>query len=284
MAFDASQGLVEPSAPGARQLYDDVADILTRTLPILGLLDEGRDGDRPSRDDIHAVRAAGWPWNVIADIAEVFLALERGGAEALARRLIKPGGLPEAVFQLSVLGTILNACEALGGAVTSLRPIGYMTDGPVYRISFADERPWELWCEAARSWEHYGVPDGYRMMASSLQQHDGGAFLTRNIRPDVLLARMGDGCCVFECKYPGDTLDPGYVAHGLYQSNYYAQQLSPAFESVRGLVVGPDELVQSYSSGVVGGQSLGILGPRHIADVIANIVGKDIVKLAARVL
>ncbi|MFV8167735.1 hypothetical protein ACNQVK_37440 [Mycobacterium sp. 134] len=180
-ALAASQSLTGPhTGTLIEQLSEDVEGTLVRTLPILGLLDEA-DQTPPSRDDIGSVRASGWPWNVVAEVAAFFAAVERGGAEGLARRLLRPDGFPEAIFQLGVLGAVMIACERAGATVTSLRPIGYMTSGPVYRIDFPGGEPWDLWCEAARCWDVYGVADKYRDLARTLSYRGGQAFQARDI-------------------------------------------------------------------------------------------------------
>jgi hypothetical protein len=271
-AFDASQSLVGPHAAAAQGLATDVEQILVRTLPILDLLDES-DESLPSRDDVRAVRTAGWPWNVVAEVADVFTALERGGAEALARRLLRPDGFPEAVFQLGVLGAVLVASEGLGARIASLRPIGYMTDGPVYRIELPGQDAWDLWCEAANCWTEYDLDDRYRELSATMTSADGKAFGARNIRPDVLLARRSDQAMVLECKYPGESLDAGYVAHGMYQAAFYAHQLKPAFVTVTGLSVGPSELVPVHSSRTLGQVEVGLASPTRVQELVTKWLG-----------
>ena len=271
VAFDASRTLVGPQRSAVDDLASDVETTLHRTLPILELLDEA-DFTLPTRDDLRAVFAAGWPWNVVAEVARVFAAMERGGAEALARRLLRPDGFPETIFQLSVLGAAVIAAESQGANVKSLRPIGYMTDGPVYRIEMPGQASWDLWCEAANCWSAYGVPDRYREIAATLTSEDGAVFQAKNIRPDLLLAREGDRALVFECKFPSGTRDPGYVAHGLYQASYYAHQLRPAFGEVVGLAVGPSELVPMHVERGHGLARIGVIDPSQIDGLIAAVL------------
>lgn len=271
-AFEASQSLVGPHAAAAEELAGDVQGILRETLPLLDLLAEA-DGGTPSRDSIRAVRGAGWPWNAVADVADLFVAIDRGGADALARRLLRPDGFPESLFQLSVLGSMLVAAQQLGAAVTSLRPIGHMTDGPVYRIELPGQGPWDLWCEAARCWSTYGLADAYRDVAATLSTIDGAPFLARHIRPDLLLARPGDRALVFECKYPGESLDPGYIAHGMYQAAFYSHQLAPAFESVAGYAIGPTELVPTHEERMLGRVIVGLTTPRAVRELMAGAMG-----------
>lgn len=271
-AFEASQSLVGPHAAVAEEFAGDVQEILRQTLPLLDLLDESDEG-KPSRDSIRAVRGAGWPWNAVADVADLFVALDRGGADALARRLLRPDGFPEALFQLSILGSMLVAAQEIGAAVTSVRPIGHMTDGPVYRIELPGQSPWDLWCEAARCWSAYGLVDGYRDVAATLSTVEGTPFQARHIRPDLLLARPGDRALVFECKYPGESLDPGYIAHGMYQAAFYGHQLAPAFQAVAGYAIGPTELVSTHEERIHGTVIVGVTTPRAVRDLMASAMG-----------
>lgn len=132
-AFEASSSLVGSQSPSPDELPLDVRDVLKTTPPILEYLDDTVE-NVPSRDDLAAVRGAGWPWKPVAAIAEFFLSVDRGGATAMAQRLLRPDGFPETLFQLSVLGAIINACESAGSTVTSLSPLASMTQGPAYKV------------------------------------------------------------------------------------------------------------------------------------------------------
>lgn len=272
-AFAASQSLVGPQVATAEELADDVDRIIRQALPVLELLDESDEG-RPSRDAIRAVRASGWPWNAVAEVAEVFATLDRGGAAALARKLLRPDGFPESLFQLGVLGLVLLGAQGAGAVVTSLRPIGYMTDGPVYRIQMPGEEPWDLWCEAARCWDEYGLPDRYRDAAATLTMNDRQPFRARNIRPDIVMARRADRALVLECKFPSESLDPGYVAHGMYQASYYAHQLAPAFQQVSALSIGPSELVPVHQEFSMSGAIVGLTNPEELEGLVAALLDK----------
>ena len=270
-AFVASESLVGPHAATAQDLSRDVESIIRNTLPLLGLLDEA-DESTPSRDTLSAVRGSGWPWNVVSEVATVFTSVDRGGSEALARRLIRPDGFPESFFQLSVLGVVLLTAQRARAEVTSLRPIGYMTDGPVYRIRMVGEEPWDLWCEAASCWKSYGLADGYRELAATMSTSAATPFQARNIRPDVLLARPGDRALVLECKFPSETLDPGYIAHGMYQAAFYGHQLAPAFREVSSFSVGPPELVPTHGKLLMGDVAVGLTSPDLIGDVVQRML------------
>lgn len=273
-AFTASESLVGPHAATAQDLSSDVASIIRHTLPLLDLLDEA-DETTPSRDSLSALRGSGWPWNVVSEVATVFASLDRGGSEALARRLLRPDGFPESIFQLSVLGVVLLTAQRAGAEIVSLRPIGYMTDGPVYRIQMAGQEPWDLWCEAASCWKAYGLADGYRDLAATLTTSTDIPFQARNIRPDILFARPGDRALVLECKFPNETLDPGYVAHGMYQAAYYGHQLAPAFLEVSSYSIGPPELVPAHGQLLVGDVAVGLTSPELIGDLIWMMLDSD---------
>lgn len=272
-AFTASQSLVGLHNT-AENLDSDVSEIIRQTLPLLDLLDE-TDESRPSRDAIRAVRGAGWPWNAVAEVANVFVALDRGGAQALAQKLLRPDGFPESLFQLSTLGLILIGAQELGASATSLRPIGNMTDGPVYRIQLPGRDPWDLWCEAARCWVTYDLTDNYRALASTLTTAERKPFQARSIRPDIVLARPGDRALVLECKFPSKSLDPGYVAHGMYQAAYYSHQLLPAFHAVSGYSIGPSELVPVHTERVLGKVTVGLTNPSTLQNLVARFVGAE---------
>lgn len=272
VAVEASESLVGPQADGVAGLPSEVHAVLQATLPILAAIEEP-DESIPTRDDLAGLRGLGWPWRTVADIASVFVSLERGGAEAMARRLLRPDGFPDVLFQLSVLGTIVNACGEAGATVKALRPIGDMTDGPVYEIQSAAGSKWDLWCEAANCWEQYGADDHYRDLAGGLTTVGGARFSSRHIRPDILLAQQqGEEALVLECKFPADTLNPGYVAHGMYQAAFYASQLQPAFARVTGYAVGPSEMLQGAEHRVVGRIPVGLTSLPGVTTLVRGLL------------
>lgn len=258
----------------ASTLAPEVEQVIEQALPLQRLLDPENSG-APTRDDIRSTRAAGWPWTPVADLAAMFVAVDRGGAQALALRLLHPDGFPEVVFQLSVVGSLITACEQRGARVTSQRPIGHMTSGPIYQVHWPDGRSWDLWSEAASAWNEYGIEDVYRNLASALTLVNGTAFSSRNIRPDVLIAERGLAAVVLECKYPSVTLDPGYVGHGMYQAAFYADQLRPAFPRVLGASIGPAELVPHATFQPFGSGQLGLMSPADLGAVVDWMEGAN---------
>lgn len=274
-AFEASTSLAGPQSAGVDGLPSDISEVLKVTLPVLEYLDDTIE-NVPSRDDLAAVRGAGWPWKPVAAIAEYFLTADRGGATAMAQRLLRPDGFPETLFQLSVLGAIINACESTGSTVTSLRPLGSMTQGPAYRVVSATGEEWDLWCEAAGCWDHYDAADVYQALALGLTALSGNSFTARHIRPDILLAQRGRHALVLECKFPFETVDPGYVAHGMYQAYFYAQQLAPAFTRVSAYSVGPAEIITDHKTQVLNGTAIGLASSSGIETVVRSLMTQPI--------
>lgn len=254
-----------------QSLPADILDVLACALPLTEYLDEP-SGFAPTRDDLAAVRGAGWPWRPIAAIADFFIAVDRGGAEAMARRLLRPDGFPDTLFQLGVLGAIINASESIGYTVTSLRPLASMTQGPAYSIQSPTGEQWDLWCEAATCWEHYGARDIYREMAQELTALSGDSFPARHIRPDILLAKRSEQALIIECKFPFETADPGYVAQGLYQASFYAQQLASAFKQVSAYSVGPNEIVPTLQAQYLGRTQVGLASSSDVETIIRRML------------
>jgi hypothetical protein len=269
-AVTMARQLLDAKAP-LSQLVND--SIVPKLEVALALKDEitAEDTGVPSVEDLAAVRGMGWPWNSISNVAAVFAArYRRNGLEALARTLISPEGFPDRIFQLGVLGSVLNAAEEAGAKVSSLRPIADMTSGPVYRIDDARGRAWDLWCEAERCWDIYGLRDHYYGLASSLSHADGNSYQSRHLRPDILLALPGVKAVVIECKYPFKTGDPGYVAGGLIQAYFYGVQLAQGFPMTQALVAGPSEIVRVGDSTAIGEVGVGTSSPELIAACVSS--------------
>jgi hypothetical protein len=264
-AVEFAQQLLGGQARLPQLVDESIAPKLQTALNLQDVIDAD-DLGVPSAEDIAAIRGMGWPWNVIAGVAAIFVSrYQRDGTTRLAQSLISPDGFPDRLFQLAVLGSVLVATEDAGATVRSVRPIGNMTSGPVYRIRDLKSRDWELWCEAERCWDTYGLRDHYYDLASSLSYVNGDAYPTRHLRPDILLALPGVRAMVIECKYPHVTMDPGYVARGVSQAYFYGRQLSPAFPQTQAFVVGPAEIVRSDEAKRIGGIDLHVSSPERIA-------------------
>ncbi len=78
---------------------------------------------------------------------------------------------------------------------------------------------------------------------------------------------------MLECKYPAESLDAGYIAHGMYQAAFYGHQLAPAFESVAGYAIGPTELVPTHEERTLGGVIVGLTTPRAVRELMAGAMG-----------
>jgi hypothetical protein len=269
-AIDLAQQLFAAKTPLSQLIDASIAPKLQTALGLQQLIDAD-DLGVPTAEDLAAIRGMGWPWNVIAGVAAIFVTRYRhDGTERLAKSLISPDGFPDRIFQLAVLGTILVAAERTGADVRSIRPIGDMTSGPVYQIRDSLNREWELWCEAERCWEAYGVQDHYYDLASSLSYVDGKAYPPRHLRPDLLLALPGVRAMVIECKYPYLTMDPGYVSLGVSQAYFYGRQLSPAFTHTEAFVAGPSELVRRGESKHLEGVDLHVRSPESMAERVSS--------------
>lgn len=271
-AIDTARPLLGVHASLADLVSADASPRIMAALPLLDELDEP-DTAPPASGDIAAVRAMGWPWSVVAEVAGLFARVRRrSGLEHFATMLLEPDGFPDRLFQLAILGTVLRSAESAGYVAASLRPIGNMTDGPVYRLLGPDGESWDLWCEAEQCWPWYGLPDIYKDTAEGLRRADGPGFRPRHLRPDVLLAKRGVAALVIECKYPNDSLDPGYVAGGMAQAYFYAAQLTAGFSRVESLVAGPAELLAQARVGDIRSLSVGIGSIEDVASSVRDLI------------
>lgn len=264
---------------GAKATISQIVDeaIAPQLETALGLKDvvPADDIGMPSIEDLAAIRGLGWPWNSIASVAAMLLSrYRREGMARLAKGLISPDGFPDRLFQLAVLGTVLTAAEEAGAVVTSVRPIGDMTAGPVYQLRDSQGRVWDVWCEAERCWDTYGIQDPYYDLAASLSYVDGKAYQRRHLRPDILVALPGARAMVIECKYPFLSADPGYVATGASQAYFYGMQLHSGFPVTHAVVVGPDEMVRTTVEQQIGEINLAISSPALIGERIPSFFGE----------
>jgi uncharacterized protein (DUF1501 family) len=81
---------------------------------------------------------------------------------------------------------------------------------------------------------------------------------------------------VLECKYPGESLDPGYVAQGMYQAAFYANQLAPAFDTVAGLAVGPSDLVPGHVDRSLGSVRVGLASQADLEAVVMRFLDVEV--------
>jgi DNA mismatch endonuclease (patch repair protein) len=265
---------------GSRDEFAELLDVeatvrLEAALPLLDVLDEG--APTPSLDDLSAVRGMGWPWSAVSAVASVLSTVyRRDGVSALARRLLRPDGFPDRLFQLAVLGAVIRYFEGRGGRVIGVRPIAMLTDGPVYQIIEQHGETWDLWCEAERCWETYVATDEHRVLARGMRNLTGTPYLARFLRPDILIAQRGKRALVLECKYPAETADPGYVTTGIYQAHFYATQLMPAFDTVDAAVVGPDELIDAAVRRRIGNVDVSVASPGTLPQTLSHLVAAKV--------
>ncbi|MCV7032215.1 hypothetical protein [Mycobacterium sherrisii] len=274
-AVEEARQLLTPNAPLTELVGTAGAERFQAAMPLAEFI-QGESANIPGRDELAAVRGMGWPWNVVADTATVLASIHRrDGVSQLARRLLRPDGFPDRLFQLAVVGAVIAAAESAGGKVTSTRPIGHMSEGPSYEIRDTRGGTWDLWCEAERCWQRYQAHDHHRQLAESLTRLSGDKFAARHLRPDILLTRPFDRALIIECKFPAESADPGYVASGMSQAYFYAMQLSTRFARTEAVVVGPSELVPVRSSTQVGGLNLSLMAVPPLAQKVERLMRGD---------
>ncbi len=206
--------------------------------------------DRPDRAAQAAVRLAGRPWGLLAEVATVLVSEDHDLAE-VARRLLLPDEAARGrLFHLACLGLALEAAKSAGCLVAGLRPLG-VGDGPAYRVTTPAGEAWDLWFEGAGMWTHYGSTSPYVRATS----HMPG--VSQPIGADLVLTRPGVHALVVECKY---SADPGYITRNGYEQAlaYQAEALTGLVDSARAVVVGPDDVIHAQ------GTSRTQLGPVHL--------------------
>ena len=261
------------SSIGSQSAFISIVPQLETASELRETLLDVDDPGIPTAEDFAAVAAMGRPWTSIVGVGRVFASrYRRDGVAKLARRLIRPDGFPDRLFQLAVLGIVLEAAESAGCYVVSRRPIGDMTSAPVYQLVDEQGRQWDVWCEADRCWAHYGVTDHHFELSQALANLGGKPFQRRHLRPDIVLAQPMERALVIECKFPYSSADPGYVASGLSQSYFYAAQLQQGFARSDALVVGPSELVQSVAVSSVQGVQIGLASPGLLRHGVSELV------------
>ncbi|WP_425256411.1 hypothetical protein [Pseudarthrobacter sp. J47] len=109
-------------------------------------------------------------------------------------------------------------------------------------------------------------------MAQELTALSGDSFPARHIRPDILLAKRSEQALIIECKFPFETADPGYVAQGLYQASFYAQQLASAFKQVSAYSVGPNEIVPTLQAQYLGRTQVGLASSSDVETIIRRML------------
>lgn len=269
--------LNEASSGSAELLDIDAANLRARlgteaearlavALELLGMF-EDVEGETPSTDDLAALRSEGWPWSAVAEVAQLLAKVERGGGASFAARLLAP--MPEfrdRLFQLGILGTVLDAIDGQGGSSRSLGPIASAFRGPVYEVFDALGRRWDLWFEASSCWDDYRTNYVYKPIASGLRNLPGAPFSPRPLRVDVLLARFPEHAISIECKFPTESPEPSYLAQGVSQAEFYGRLLKTTFKRVEAYVAGPTELVGAATARRLSGLRLGIADSSGIAE------------------
>lgn len=225
-------------------------------------------GSRPGASDLRALKTEGRTWRAVARTAGLLSTFHEHALSEWARRIISPNDvLSGRLFQLGVLGEILFAARDVGATTTSIHPIAMGVRGPNYVIVDPLGRHWDLWFEAGRAWEFYGLMSPYAEAAIGL----GDA--RRPIGADLLLTRPGEASLVVECKYSANPYyvgPPGYQQAVAYMSEIHGR-MTP---NVSALAVGPDGVVSKVGEALLDVGKVAIMPASAIADrVAATLLG-----------
>lgn len=212
----------------------------------VGLVEPCVDEPRPS--ELAAVEREGAVWRRLVDVAR---RIRAASAPELAAQLLLP--VPElrpTLFQLGVLGELLVALGAAGGAITSTSPLSFVTGREQFHVTIGG-RVWHLWMEAGGAWQRYGSASVYRPMVSGLRAQ------TRPLAPDLLLVLPGEAAFVIECKYSGHA---DYVGRtGLAQTLLYMTEVRASMAPrVEGVVIAPDGVAGDLTAADTPAGRLGI--------------------------
>lgn len=219
----------------------------------------------PSRADLTAVASEGYPWNVMAPVADALLDFSGTGAlDAIDALVVPDDVLTGRLFHLGVLGELLLAMRAAGARVTPKRPLSAAASpGPSYEIVDAKGDDWELWFEAAGVWSYRGVKSPYRLVSGGVAAAGG------TLGADLMLVQASTACLLIECKY---SANPARVARdGYHQAAAYALEARELIDDVTSVVVGPVEAVQTAATVKTGTATLGICNPNALPDLLAGI-------------
>lgn len=223
--------------------------------------------ERPSRVELSAMRGEGPPWSAAADVGATLL-LAEGPTEEFAFRLLAPeAALRPLLFHLGVMGAVLQALEAAGAAVVSLRPLGAGGKGPAYRAT-RDDIQWDIWFEAGGAWAYYDVEEPYREATSAMP------IAYQPLGADVMLIVPHERAVVIECKYP-ITGDASYIArHGYHQALTYAVEARLLAERISAIVVGPETLT-GFGRAETAAGSIAFAPPTALPGLIQEILDEN---------
>lgn len=218
----------------------------------------------PTASDVRAVRAEGYPWNVLAPVTDRLRVLTESLDDLAARLLMPSEELRPRLFHLAVLGTLLVALRETGFRVTSVRPLSASVRGPSYVAVDPQGRTWHIWFEAGGVWSFYKKSSPYIEATSQLG-------VRQPLSPDIVLLLPGQQALILECKYSSDI---EYVARrGVTQALAYAVEARTQLaQATRALIVIPDGVVSAATSVDTFIGSVGVTSPQWLAEETAKLI------------
>lgn len=200
---------------------------------------DGLEVDPPGRPELAALRAAGRPWNALANVAETVLARTANLVELARTTLLPDPELRGVLFHLGCIGEVLITLRERGWNTKSIRPIG-IGSGPAFRGSNGD-RVVDVWYEVGAAFRYYGSASPYTLATAELGEG------SRPIGADIGLFDGHGSALLFECKC---SLNRQYVLRNGYEQAlaYLAECRTALAENSAAVVVGPDEVVQTIGA------------------------------------
>lgn len=240
-AFMWTVGTIVAISDDARRVFAEIEkpfrEQLTAARAVWAQLGHvGPEVDPPGRPELAALRAAGRPWNGLADVAEVVLARRTNAAELARTTLLPDPELRGVLFHLACIGEVLISLRNCGYNTTSLRPIG-IGNGPAFRGT-KDDRVVDVWYEVGAAFRYYGSASPYSLVTGGLGEG------SRPIGADIGLFDRRGSALLFECKC---SLNRQYVIRNGYEQAlaYLAECRTSLAEKSAAVVVGPDEVVRT---------------------------------------
>ncbi len=218
-------------------------------------------GEQPSEEDLRAVAHEGRPWNLVAAVATELVAVTTSPHE-WAMRLVAPDPeLRPTLFHLAVLGTLLDAVQALGGSVSSRAPLTGVGARPSYVATNRHGTEWEVWFEAGGVWSRHERSSVYVEAITGLTK------LAQPLRPDLVVLRPDEAVLVLECKYSSRIETVG--RNGVTQAMAYGVEArSRIAPRVQAYVVAPDGVISSPTRVATTAGSIGVITPVHVRDAL----------------
>ncbi|MFI9051119.1 hypothetical protein [Streptomyces sp. NPDC053427] len=217
-------------------------------------------GQRPTRQDLDALRRSGSPWNHLAHVAAFLVEVDSESPMEFARRHLLPDKkLRWRLFHLGVLGVLLKSLRSANWKLTSRRPLSASKeDGPQYTAISPDGHEWDIWFESGSMFKHYGIDSPYRDLMAEAFSGDADP-----VGADLAIVRRGAAAYLFECKY---TDEKGVRRDGYHQiTTYVTEALEQLVVTTEGFIVGPDDVVTNGGCQILDGSPIHIVGPAHLS-------------------